>query len=673
MVIIYPMLCANSISYSSIPGIAKAMERYILIHKLDDVLQQNKIKFKKSRGRLELKESNNLLENLSENFHLLTEDDDDEFEDAAEEGDSSGEEKIYYGLKPKSTKTAGQQFDMDNDPEFMDVNDMDYEKLKKKEEELKKEKDKLDDEKLKADIDSKLEELKRRRTELDQKKKQVVDATTKVSMQMDALSLEPTWMYVDRYTKGGDKITDLIGVKVVPFMINSDEKLVNLLMYDKHIKGFNKFIVSLGRKTHRKINQHYKNMLKKIPFVGEFLGKDKAIKGDPKTDIIMAKTSFKENVFVCLNKLDFEDDFFKSTQDINKLFKLGWGSIIAMDDSQKTAYFCVEEFKGICFPVQYGYIFSTLGKDHSKVFEDLNDVKKSSGGLFRRKTPKRKLFENVIYDKYMNDPLIKPFSEIEKFILKENFQAKKESIGILRDIKDFFTTLKTGDSNRVEATLKRKSKYKNISEAKNDMVRNVPGFKNGYNLAKSKLKNKLQFNKLNSQRILEIVAVFIGIYAIRDHATGTISSMKYTNKAISKLEKKIDRNKQEYEKKNKTEDIDPDYILGMAVFSSICVMLSPIIMMVLYISVTNPGIYVGLVKLVLGVLFFIPYAIFLMIKSILIPTGEFLLEIYEKSKDVFGGISDFISKYKEFGEKFAEFDAKMLDWIERIFWFGGNL
>lgn len=651
MIVIYPMLCSNTVNYSSVPGIAKAMERYILIHRLDDVLKQSKREFQSARGRLVLKEDHEI---NNEMFHILTE-----------------EEKDHRGR----SLPGGTEDEVKNETREIKK---EREKLEKEREKLEKEKEKMEDEERKSSIDQKIKDninrdielkdkekdLKNREKEIEQRKRKVVDATSKVTMHMDSLSLEPTWMYVDRYIKD-DKITDLIGVKVLPIMVSSDEKMINLLMYDKNLKGLNQKIVSLGRSTKKKVYDLYKRAINRIPIVRHFLGKRGSVKGDVKKDIILAKSSFRENIFVCINKLDLEDDFFKSTQDVNKLFKMGWGSIVAMDDSQKTAYFCVKEFKGICFPVQYGYIFSTLGKDHGKVFDDLTDVKKSSGGLFRRKTPSKKLVENIIYDNHISDPTVKVFSEIEKVLLKEDFKAKRETMGILRQVKDFMSTLKTGDHNKIQANLNRQTKYKNTSEVKRDMTKDVPGFKKGYELGKSTLKKKLKFKRLNSTRILEAVAMMIGIYAVRDYSAGTLNSMEHTKKFISKIELNIDKNVEDYKKKKpKDEEYDSDYILGMAVFTTICLLISPVIVTFLYISITNPHIYIGLLKLVLGALMFIPWFIYWIISSILVPAADFLISTWEKSRELLSKVKQGLEYIKDMTKTANELEARdVLDWM----------
>lgn len=692
MIVMIPMLCSNTVNYSAIPGIAKAMERNILINGLDFVLDlQNDKKLKQKAGKLIARESYNI---ISEKYHIIDENDDnhddlinineqgiiflqEELKDDPEGGMSEEE------MREEEERLRKEEAEINKQKEKLEK---EREKIEQEKQKAEEEKERVEQEKKKEEIDKKLDktinketeikdrqqDIERQKKELDLKKKEVRDATTTVSMQMEGLSLEPTWMKVSRevdYKEDGERyketVTDLLGVKILPIMVHSDEKMINLLMFDKHLNWFDSKIVSLGRKVRKKMYQKYLDAVKRIPGVRHFLGDRKSVKGDVRKDVILAKSSFRGNVLVCLNRLDLEDDFFKSTKGVNRLFKMGWNSIIAMDDSQKIAYFCLKEFKGICFPVNYQYIFTTIGKDQGKVFDDLNDLKKSSGGLFRRKIPKRKLVENVVHDHYMNDSSIRGFSNIEKFILKEDFQNKKESIGVVRGFKDFFNVLGTGDKTKIKANLERKTKYKNFSEAKRDMIK-YPGFKEGYTLAKKSFKKNLKFNNIDSTRILESLAVFTGIYAVRDYVSGNMNSMKHTKKFIDKVQKRIDKNVKKITSKEKIKD--PDYALGMSIFSTMCVLTAPLTLTIVYAVLSNPQMFVGLFKVFYGIIMFAIYSVYWVIFDAIVPTTQFFIGVAEKSKSVFTTIGDGIKKFQDGVEKLNNWEQQFkdfmsLDWI----------
>jgi len=201
----------------------------------------------------------------------------------------------------------------------------------------------------------------------------------------DALSLEPHWVRVD--TAHGAKF---LGVKVVPFKVTSTTGMVGLLMKDKELKKMSYLSNRLGRTIMRVFFRAMRGV--KIPGI-----KDKPITGSPKTDIVWASSQYGKNTFVCLSQLDLEqDDAFTSPPVVQRLHKLGWASLIVTDDVNKQATFCMRQFGGICSTVPYSFMFSSLGKEHSQVYKDIEDAQRSAGPFFRkRSTTKRKLFSDA--------------------------------------------------------------------------------------------------------------------------------------------------------------------------------------------------------------------------------------------------------------------------------------
>jgi hypothetical protein len=118
------------------------------------------------------------------------------------------------------------------------------------------------------------------------------------------------------------------------------------------------------------------------------------ISGNWKKDIVLGLTSFKSNMFILLNKIDLkQDDFLRDAGGINKLFKLGWKSFVIADDVHKSASFCMEEFKGMCSIVNYNFLYSFDRTAH-QAYETIEDVKRSSGPLFRRKGRMNKMLKD---------------------------------------------------------------------------------------------------------------------------------------------------------------------------------------------------------------------------------------------------------------------------------------
>jgi hypothetical protein len=396
----------------------------------------------------------------------------------------------------------------------------------------------------------------------------------------------------------------------------------------------------------------YKEALSKIPLVGGILGSRGPIKGDVKRDVILAKSHFRHNVFVCVNKLDFEDEFFNHVSSINKLFGMGWGGIISCDEANKLVYFCVPEFKGMCYAVSYNYLFSTLGSTAYKSFSDLNDVKKSTGGIFKRKVDRKRLFKNEIYNKYI-DSDVKYFSEIEKKIITESksFDVKKETMELNRNMKNYVSALKTGDVNKVKASLKRNTKYKNADEIKRKLNKEIPTFKKGYDITKSEISPNIKSlkNISISQGLLTLICIFGGAYSIKDYIEGKQDEMENTKKFAKKLNKKIAKNKVKVEKKyneedNNEKDIDDDYILGLSFIITLTAVVLPFISYLIYISTIKYNILQNLFGSVVHIISTLGEAIFgilglawFMIDSVVVPVVSGFAWVFELITSILPG------------------------------------
>jgi len=209
----------------------------------------------------------------------------------------------------------------------------------------------------------------------------------------DAVSLEPTWLNVTTEKKG----MQILGVKVVPFSVRGGQSMASLLFNDTQLKH----LTYLSTKYGRAFTRVFFRLMRKVrlPVI-----KDKALSGDPKKDIIYGGTQYGKNMFVCLSKLDIDnEETFDRPSSVQRLHKLGWASFIVADDVNKRATFCMKEFGGVCSVIPYGYMFSSLGKEHSKVYEDLEDLKKASGPFFNRKTNRRRTFSESksVTEKYL--------------------------------------------------------------------------------------------------------------------------------------------------------------------------------------------------------------------------------------------------------------------------------
>ncbi len=346
MILVYPMLTSDSVNPTLLPGIIKAIEKYIIIHNTDDVL----------------KHFNSVLSDVIK---------------AGTTGATIAAASIataYIGKKMAGGSTL---------------------RIKKKGKKLTTEWV-HQEQRLPANMTSKLQQIKGKAqsaapdvekgfqkgidTLKDPKNKPGV--TGFEMPRYDAVSLEPTWVQVQ--TNQGAR---LIGVKVVPFKVKSTTGMVGLMMDDTQLKKMSYLSNKMGRMAMRVVFRAMRGL--KVPGF-----KDKVITGNPKTDIVWATSQYGKNTFVCFSHLDIEqDEFFSSPTVVQRLHKLGWASIIVTDDVNKEATFCMKQFGGVCSKIPYNFIFASLGKEHSQVYKDLEDASRSAGPFFRKKsTTRRKVF-----------------------------------------------------------------------------------------------------------------------------------------------------------------------------------------------------------------------------------------------------------------------------------------
>jgi hypothetical protein len=208
----------------------------------------------------------------------------------------------------------------------------------------------------------------------------------------ESVSLEPTYVQVTTKKKG----LQILGVKVIPFRVKTNENMAGMILNDKDLKGLSFLQQKYGRKIAR---VYFRIMRKIIPAI-----KEKVISGNPQKDVIYASSRYGKDMFVCMSQLDLDsEEEFSNPAAVQKLHRLGWASFIVTDDVTKRATFCMKEFGGVCSVVPYAFMFSSLGKEHSKVYEDLEDVKKTSGPFFNMRTNRRRMFSEVksTTDKYL--------------------------------------------------------------------------------------------------------------------------------------------------------------------------------------------------------------------------------------------------------------------------------
>jgi len=339
MILVYPMLTSASVNPTVLPGLIKTVEKYIIIHNMNDVLNH----------------ANNIISK------------------------TAGTAKSLAGVAATAAIGAGVSAYINSKTSRL--------VQKGKEIELKEQKLKQTQIPNQPGLTT-----KQYAGDVSQAVGKAIEKTKTPSGKIenfdmpryDTVSLEPTWIKVN--TDSGAK---LLGVKVVPFKVKSTTGMVGLLMNDAELKK----MAYLSNKFGRTVARVFFRTMRGIRVPG-FSGK--TVSGDIKKDVVWAQSQYGKNMFICLSQLDIEaEDMFTSPQAVQRLHKLGWASLIITDDVNKQATFCMKEFGGICSTIPYSNMFASLGKEQHEVYKDLEDAQRSAGPFFSRKsTTKRKIFSD---------------------------------------------------------------------------------------------------------------------------------------------------------------------------------------------------------------------------------------------------------------------------------------
>ena len=347
MVLIYPLLVASNINPNIIPGVVKALERYLIIYQLDHIMVASK-----NLAGLTLAKHGKFLVNIKE----------DETEAISTVLAREMLMEAAAGLPAPTTK---------NQPIPQSSTQQNYGGG--------------------GGRDPKEDKPK-------------ADASVSVDKFQDikSLSLEPTWVKIDRVApppKGGKgehiRYSDIIGIKVLPVLVKSDAKLVHLLTYDANVIKITRELIKFGRsievivgKILARISGFFNKYTKGL--IGKRYGSATPVTGDPYKDVIIkksfwtfrsAETATLDAVFVMTNLADFKENFFDKPKKIMDLRKMGWGSIIIADDINKRISFCMKPFSGMCSNMPYSVLFQSF--DQYEVYKDLEEVKRSSASIFK--------------------------------------------------------------------------------------------------------------------------------------------------------------------------------------------------------------------------------------------------------------------------------------------------
>ena len=202
---------------------------------------------------------------------------------------------------------------------------------------------------------------------------------TSASIEGKSISLEPTWVEVERpKSQGGGK--SRLGIKVVPMMIEGFN-IKHTISRDMEKYFIGTFITGIGRKIMRLLYR----------FVDRWTTYGQRPRGELKHDLFYARTGHDGQPFVLLDKNDdIPRVFFYQSQNMLKIWKMSWGNLLIADDVTKSVMFCMKKYKGMCTRFSYAMLF-TQTKEMGKVFEDMEDARKATSSLFKFNTKITKL------------------------------------------------------------------------------------------------------------------------------------------------------------------------------------------------------------------------------------------------------------------------------------------
>ena len=342
MITVFPAITSSTVNPNALPGITKALEKFVIVYRTDGIVS--------AASRLQHAGKVGMIL-AGVNYEVVN--------PILSEANKLGKDPEGFD---ELKRTRGRDRDKP-----------DWEKQEKTKYAHSKE-----IEKLKGSLTKSREEDK----ELLKKQLDIVAQDLNKHVEISAprfdssISVEPTYVQVDRPFFG----STIVGVKVIPFQVKSDRKLIELITHDRVSYGMERLLSTTKRSAlslfHGAVNKL------KIPFLS-----GGTVTGDVRKDILSASSAHWKNTFVILNYMDLaSDEFVNSPEGIKKLHSMGWSSLIFADDVNKRAIFCMKEFNGLCSTVMYPYLFSSMGGEHARVYKDLEDVKASASPIFKTST-----------------------------------------------------------------------------------------------------------------------------------------------------------------------------------------------------------------------------------------------------------------------------------------------
>lgn len=513
MVKLIPVLVANSVSRNIVPGILKSIETYTMIYDLDKLLDDAKKDIgigkqsKVVRNKLVIKEGEDEIVNFLTKEILQ-------------------EQKPFNPYSQYPGGPTGSK-----GPLFTPVGStLSASAEEEREKAAAKELGKRD---VAGTPDPEEEARKKARgSEIGKRDVSPKDASVSIGQfDMKSLTLEPSWMKADLLTKRGEKYSTLIGVKAIPVAVKSDAKLHELIMWDAQIGKLMQLIIRSGRKFEGFLYRLWSRTAGRI-----FNADPHAISGNPYKDIVLKRTiissKYVDKVYFVLNRSDLKPDFFEQAKRVRQLTKLGWQSFIIADDVNRSVSFCMIKFRGMCSTMPYTMLYQTMNQ--AKIFDDLEDVRRSSASLFKSRRPFKKIVAEGMAEQKLEEFTAEVFPEKGDTELLNELELLDESFaGFIKKAMKSPKVL----TNRI---LKRNIKLPSVGAERIAKYGNKvdPDFHKAYKLSQKVIGNSLE--KVQNESLINWAAMIVVIkgYTLKGSKNllyGTREALKYFIPKIRKI------------------------------------------------------------------------------------------------------------------------------------------
>ena len=531
MVKLIPVLVANSVSRNIVPGILKAIERHAIIYDLDMILDQAakdlKISSAKRRNKKVIftETDDQIVEFLRKEFIG------EQYNPKGRFGSGTKGKKGPYQDPIQASAKERDRLQSEKDREERQRTSRAADRLTPEEEREIARQRQLgkQDAEGPPEFATKADELKWKEKEATAKEAgkragQAGDATVSIGQfDMKSIQLEPSWMKADLVTKNRTKFSTLIGVKAIPIAVKSDAKLHELIMWDAQIGRLMQMIVRWGRGVEGYLYRLWART------IGRITNPDPdAISGNPYKDIVLRRTiissKYVNNIYFVLNRADLQSDFFEQAKRVRQLVRLGWQSFVIADDVNRSVSFCMLKFRGMCSTMPYSMLYQTL--DQAKVFDDLEDVRRSSASLFKTKKQFKKIIGESLADKKLEEFAAEVFKDPPEYELLNEMEILNERFGEL--VKKIAASPKAA----VSRFLKKSIKIPSLPPRKLAKMANKidPDFFKAFELSRRVLSNSL--SSITNQTLIDWAALTIVIKGFTLKAGkgliyGTKEALKY--------------------------------------------------------------------------------------------------------------------------------------------------